>query len=162
MLSPQQALVYIERHGAVLASARGPLPRLTEAIVGEPIRGSWWSHPQGRQIFAVLRSVEESPDVLVSKLVDDKVTFVHRRLWPALVRLSDRIGLARLAQIREEHTASGKHATHVVEFPVWVPRAMLTAAKHLDEAEAVALLEPLLAALEARRKPAARRKSPAN
>jgi hypothetical protein len=162
MLSPQQALAYIECHGAVLASARGPLPRLTEAIVGAPIRGSWWSHPLGKQIFVVLRAVEDSPDIFVSKLVGNKVTFVHRRLWPGLVRLADRIGHKRLAQIREEHTASGKHATHCVDFPAWVPRSTLTAARGLDEAEAATMLETLLIALESKRRTAPRKKSSAN
>ena len=30
-------------HGIVLVSAKGPAPRLTEAIIGKPIKGSWWA-----------------------------------------------------------------------------------------------------------------------
>ena len=36
---------FVERHGVVLASARGPVPNVAEAVAGEPIRGSWWGHP---------------------------------------------------------------------------------------------------------------------
>lgn len=32
----------------------GGAPRLTEALAGEPVKGSWWAHPQGRRIFAIL------------------------------------------------------------------------------------------------------------
>lgn len=156
MLNSDQALAFIERHGAVLVSAKGALPRLTEAIVGEPIRGSWWAHPQGKQIFAVLRALEHSADVLACKLVDDKITFVHRRLWPALVRCAARIGPERLAQIRDEHTASGKHATIATAFPVWVPRTVATAARKLDEQAAIAALGPLLGAIEGGRRAGAR------
>src|SRR6266853_414199 len=81
-----QAKSFVQKHGVVLASGKGPVPRLTEAIVSEPIAGSWWSHPKAHQIFAVLQAVVESRDVLVCRLVGGKVSLVHRRLWPALVR----------------------------------------------------------------------------
>jgi len=151
MLNPGQAFAFIEQHGAVLVSARGALPRLTEAIAGEPIQGSWWAHPQGKRIFAVLRALEDSPDLLMCRLVDNKVTLVHRRLWPALVRCAARIAPARLARIREEHTESGKHATHAIAFPEWVPHEVTTAARKLDEAAAAAALGPLLDAIERKR-----------
>jgi len=56
---------------------------------GEPIRGSWWGHPAGHAIFDALNSLTESPDVVRTRLVNGKVTLVHRRLWPALARLAD-------------------------------------------------------------------------
>lgn len=48
------------------------------------MRGSWWSHPLARLIFAVNEQLEDHADVLVTKLLSGKVTFVHRRLWSAL------------------------------------------------------------------------------
>lgn len=42
-------------------------------------------------------------------LVEGKITYVHRRLWPALIRLAAESGRDRLTAIREVHTASGKH-----------------------------------------------------
>ena len=39
----REALAFVERHGAVLLSARGAAPSLAEWIAGEPIRGSWWA-----------------------------------------------------------------------------------------------------------------------
>ena len=55
------ALAFVREHGVVLVSARGPVPTLTEHIAGEPIRGSWWGHPEGKRIFAVLQAVSERP-----------------------------------------------------------------------------------------------------
>jgi hypothetical protein len=89
-VSPEQGLAFVRRHGIVLQAARGPVRSLAEAIVGGAIRGSWWGHPKGQEIHRVTEAVGESPEVLVCKLIDGKVTYIHRRLWPALVRLASR------------------------------------------------------------------------
>ena len=135
----EEALAFVREHGIVLASARGAAPRLTEVIVGEPIQGSWWSHPQSRRIYAILRAVSESQQVLVCRLIDGKITLIHRRLWPALVVLAPRYSKSRLAQVREEHTASGRHVTHDVVFPEWVPQDVAEQAKAISETEALAV-----------------------
>src|SRR5688572_22373601 len=57
-------------------------------ITGETLRGSWWSHARGQEIFAVLSSLSEHPDVLFSKLLSGKVTLVHRKLWPAFLAVA--------------------------------------------------------------------------
>lgn len=124
-------LAFVEKHGVVLASARGPVRSLAEAVAGAPIKGSWWAHPKGQAIFHALEAVSDSPDIRCFKLVDGKVTFVHRRLWPALVRLADELGAARLAEVRQEHTASGKHVNKVTKFPDWVPPDVAKAATKL-------------------------------
>jgi hypothetical protein len=82
-------------HGMLLASARGPIPNVAEIVAGEPIKGSWWGHPAGHDIFGVLNDLAASPDVVRLRLVRGKVTLVHRRLWPALVRLESRFGPPR-------------------------------------------------------------------
>src|SRR5262249_27389889 len=110
-MNADEALAFVRTQGVVLVAGKGPVPRLVEAIAGESIAGSWWGHPQGKLIFATLQSVVASSDVLVCRLVDGKITLVHRRVWPALVRLAARFPRERLAQVHEEHTASGKHET---------------------------------------------------
>jgi hypothetical protein len=142
VLSPRDALKFVEEHGVVLASAKGDVPRLTEAIVGAPIKGSWWSHPQGRAIFGVLNAVADSPDVLACRMIDGKVTLVHRRLWPSLVRIADRFTPAQIAKVHDEHTPSGRHARREVAFPAWVPADVAVKAKAIDEEEALAAFEP--------------------
>jgi hypothetical protein len=136
-------LAFVEKHGVVLASARGPVPNLAEAVAGVPIKGSWWAHPKGKAIFDALTVVSDSPDVRCFKLVDGKVTFVHRCLWPALARLADELGAARTAEIRQEHTDSGKHVNQVTPFPDWVPADVAKAAKKLSIEEARAALGDL-------------------
>jgi hypothetical protein len=61
------------------------LPSVAALVAGGPLRGSWWSHPAANQIFHVLNELAAHPDVLATRLVGGKVTFVHRRLWPALL-----------------------------------------------------------------------------
>ena len=139
-MTAAEAMAFIEEHGVVLVSAKGPVPRLTEAIAGEPIKGSWWGHPKGQQIFIILELVTESADVLVCRLVKGKVTLVHRRLWPALVRLAGRLSPEKIAQVRQEHTASGRHVNDENPFPRWVPAAVLKEAKRISEADAIAAL----------------------
>ena len=131
------AFAFVTEHGVVLVSAQGPVPRLTEAIAGEPIKGSWWGHPKGQQIFAILEALSASEDILVCRLVGGKVTMVHRRLWPALFRVANRFAPDRIAQVSQEHTAAGRHENREVPFPKWVPRDVKEQAEKLDEEEAL-------------------------
>jgi hypothetical protein len=134
--STEEAFSFVREHGVVLASANGPAPRLTEFITGEPIKGSWWAHPKSHQIFAVLQSISESKDILTCRLIDGKLTLVHRRLWPALVRAADLFSAYQLAQVHQKHTPSGRHMRHEVAFPDWVPRDVLEQAQRLRASEA--------------------------
>jgi hypothetical protein len=131
---------FIAQHGVVLASGRGPVPNLAEAVAGEPIAGSWWGHPKGSEIFRALNAVDDSPDVLCFRLVLGKITFVHRRLWPALVRLADEVGKKALTAIKQEHTATGAHRNVTTPYPAWVPPAVKAAAAKLRANEARAQL----------------------
>jgi hypothetical protein len=141
-LAPDHALIFVECRGVVLERARGPEPSLAEAIAGAPIRGSWWSHPRAHAILQAINLVRESPEVLVSRLANGRVTYVHSRLWPSLVRVASAWDPARLAWIRQEHTASGAHRTTATPFPVWVPADVLAAADRVTEEEARLQLGP--------------------
>ena len=131
-------VAFVEKHGVVLASAKGPVPSVAEAIAGEPIVGSWWSHPKAQAIFDALSAIDDDIDVRCFKLVDNKVTFVHRRLWPALVRLAreGRISADRAASIQQEHLPTGDHRNVVTPFPDWVPDEVAAAAESLSADEA--------------------------
>ena len=143
-MTPKQGLAFVERHGIVLQAARGPVPSLAEEIAGGPIKGSWWGHAKGQQIVRVAEEVSESPDILVCKLVDDKVTFVHRRLWPALVKMASRFPKARLAKTWNEHTATGAHRSGRTAFPEWVPVEVNEEAAALSAEEAERQLASVL------------------
>jgi len=148
--SSQDALAFVRRHGVVLVSAKGRGPNLVEAIAGEVVKGSWWGRADGKHIFAVLSAVTESDEVLVCRLVDGKVTLVHRRLWPALVRLADAFAPDRIAQVLDGHTASGRHVSRSRAFPAWVPPAVTKDAEALAEEEARAILAEWLPGVGAR------------
>lgn len=113
---------FVAKHRVVLASARGPVPSVAEAVAGEPIIGSWWAHAKGKEIFEALSAIDDSPDIKCFKLVDGKVTFVHRKAWPALVRLGRDGVLAaeQLAAVQQEHTPTGDHRNVITPFPEWV------------------------------------------
>jgi len=113
---------------------------LAEVIVDGPIKGSWWAHPKSHQIFRIFQSLGESRDILVCRLVGGKITFVHRRLWPALVRTSDHFSARQLAQAQQEHTAAGHHVSRDRAFPAWVPPEVFDQAQRLDEHEALEAL----------------------
>ena len=135
---------WVREQGIVLQSARGPLPNLAEWIAGEPIRGSWWGHACGHEIFAALTHLHASGDVVATRLVAGRITLVHRRVWPALVCVADRFDAERLAGVDERHTATGAHRTVTVPFPVWVGAAELAAGASLGLEEALDLLPECL------------------
>jgi len=135
-MTVKDAIAFVKEHGVVLVSAKGAVPRLTEMIAGEPIKGSWWAHPKSHQIWAILEAVTASKDMLVCRLVDGKVTLVHRRLWPALVRVAKRFAASRIAQVSQEHTPAGHHVSREIPFPKWVPTEVREQASNLGEQEA--------------------------
>jgi hypothetical protein len=133
----RQAVAFVRKHGVVLESAVGPVPSVAAAVVGGPIRGSWWAHPRSHEIFELTRAIRAREDVLVCRLVDGRITFVHRRLWPALVRTAGRFPKKQLARISEIHTPSGHHVAEEIAFPKWVPAEVLADASLLSEEEAL-------------------------
>ena len=143
-MNADAALAFVRRHGIVLVSAKGPVPRLTEAIAGESIKGSWWAHSKSHQIFAILQKLADSPDILVCRFIAGHVTFVHRRLWPAMVKLASHFQPEQLARVRQEHTASGQHVNHLTAYPNWVPAEILEAAALLTTQDAEALLKDFI------------------
>jgi hypothetical protein len=139
-MNAKQALAWVKKCGIAVESAHASVPSLAQAVTGETLRGSWWAHPKRNDIFRLSRSIRSSPDVLVCRLVDGKITYVHRRLWPALVRLAGRFSKQRLAAVKEVHTPTGKHKLLVTPFLKWVPKEVLRVAQKLTEKEAASQL----------------------
>jgi hypothetical protein len=65
------------------------------------------------------------------------------------VRVAHRFEPRQIAQVHEEHTASGRHVTHDVAFPEWVPPEVKSLAGDLSEREAVEALGEWTERLEA-------------
>lgn len=72
----------------LLLESDAAFPNVCTLITGERMRGSWWSHPLAQIIFNVNERLEDHSDVLMSKLLSGKVTFVHRKLWPELFAIA--------------------------------------------------------------------------
>jgi len=139
-MTPEQALDFVRERGVVLVSAKGPVPRLTEVIAGETIKGSWWAHTRSHEIFRILQALGDSPDILTCRLVGGKVTLVHRRLWPAMIRAVRVFPPENVAMTEQIHTETGRHVRHDTPFPEWADAESLRLAESLTEAEALAAL----------------------
>lgn len=74
----------LETYGLLLQTDP-KLPSVAALVVGAPVKGSWWAHPEAHDIFRAACELVDHPDVLVTKLVSGKTTHVHRALWPAVV-----------------------------------------------------------------------------
>ena len=140
LLDSIDPVAIVRRRGVVLQSARGPSPSLAELVAGAPIRGSWWGHPRNHEIFDAINRARSSSAIVATPLVRGKVTLVHRRLWPPLVRLADRFDVGALDVLHEEHSASGAHRVTRTAFPGWVPSDVMVSAQALSEEEALTQL----------------------
>ena len=74
---------FITEHGLLLLQHKS-LPSAAGLIAGEPLATSWWSHPRAQEIFRQLDALDWTGDIIATRLIDKRVTFVHRALWPAI------------------------------------------------------------------------------
>jgi hypothetical protein len=133
------ALSQLAEYGLLLESDP-QLPCLTAIVAGGPIRGSWWGNPAARGTYDVLLALEDHPDALRTKLVNGKVTYVHRTLWPALLGVAlagepwQSRALAPAAQwLLEEVRANAELRLDLVAPPPEVKRkALLEAGRDLE------------------------------
>jgi hypothetical protein len=63
------------------------LPSVASIVAGGTVQGSWWGHPSGGAIYTALQWLADQTDVTVAKLVSQKITYIHRALWPALIAI---------------------------------------------------------------------------
>ncbi len=77
----------LEKHGLLLVTDSA-LPSVAGIVAGEPIKGSWWSHPKAQAIYAVVEKLDDDEDVLLTTLVLNKQTFVHARFWRDLLSVA--------------------------------------------------------------------------
>ncbi len=68
------------RYGIILHSDLR-FPNLVRIVAGETVHSSWWGHPKAHLIFQVGGALAKDPDVLRTKLISGKETYLHRSLW---------------------------------------------------------------------------------
>jgi hypothetical protein len=106
----QTVLGCLQEIGFLLESD-AKLPSVCSLVTGETMRGSWWSHPSAQSIFQINERLEDHEDVLITKLVSGKVTFVHRVIWSEVVA----IGRAREAWQLKQLPAAAKSLLDEIE-----------------------------------------------
>ena len=143
--TPDDALRLVRERGLVTLTDAGAGPSLVEEIAGRQVKGSWWGHPAGVRIYQAALALQASSEVLVVKLIGGKVTFLHRALWPALVRIArdpERVATARggltpgAARLHGEVERMGElRIDELAPEPGWPPeRDLARAGKELDAA----------------------------
>ncbi|OLS19918.1 MAG: hypothetical protein HeimC2_39440 [Candidatus Heimdallarchaeota archaeon LC_2] len=83
----EEALAFIRDQKIVTLSMTKTFPSLINEIVDEPIEGSWWGHPKGNEIWIISEGVKDSVDILTTKMLYGKVTFIYKSLWPSLYKI---------------------------------------------------------------------------
>ena len=107
-----EVFLQLEKFGLLLLSDSA-LPNVSRIVAGEKISGSWWSHKAGQKIFAVCEMLEDHADVLIMKLVSNKVTFVHRELWGRVYSIGvarDDWQLKKLSPVAKQITQSSRRS----------------------------------------------------
>jgi hypothetical protein len=112
-------LAVLRRSGLILKQDKH-LPSVVTLLTGEAQTRSWWSHPEGRRLFQLMGELADHRDVIVTRLLLNKETYVHRSLWPQLLAVAtaaerwQRAGLssnARALLARTQHARTGVPAT---------------------------------------------------
>jgi hypothetical protein len=85
----EAAAQLVREHGLMTLAPAGDFPSLAQALAGESIPSKWWSHPRANEIYNAFIATASDPEVLVTKLIDGKVTLIDRKLWPYLLRLAE-------------------------------------------------------------------------
>lgn len=130
--------VELERIGLLLEHDK-VLHSATTLIAGQPIIGSWWGHPRGHEIFAVLGELGKGAGALCVKLVNAKRTYVHPRLYRAffsLVEATRADALAACSSLAQElfELAERRGLVRVSDLAgVVAGKATTAAVRELDE-----------------------------
>jgi hypothetical protein len=81
------ALDAIAELGVLLETDRA-FPSLVALAAGGSVKGTWWAHPLANEIYMLGQWLMDHRDVLFIRLVTGKMTYAHRRLWPALYAIA--------------------------------------------------------------------------
>ena len=82
----EDVLEMLRKFGVILETDKA-FPSITGMMVGEPIHGSWWSHPMANDIYMLSQRLIHHHDAVFLKLLSGKTSYVHRRLWPELIAI---------------------------------------------------------------------------
>ncbi len=78
-MTPEEALALVRERRIV------PFADFVRAVAGGPVKGSWWGHPRGHEIFNLAGFVHRESTFV--KLVAGKETILHESVYPAFARV---------------------------------------------------------------------------
>jgi hypothetical protein len=145
-----QILEFVQGNKIVTESARAAVPAVVRFMVAHDYSGNWWSLPNSSLIYNALQAVKESSELLVCRLVEGKVSYVHRECWAPLSVLQDYLPHEALAKVQEVHLPSGRHTTSALLLSEWMPADVRKEAAGMTTADAVDRLEAMLPTVEFR------------
>jgi hypothetical protein len=111
----------IAQRGLLLLQDKN-LDNVVTLMAGERVKGSWWSHPRAHEIFDAIEHLPED-QVIATKLVGGKVTFIHHSLWP------DLLAVATGQREYQVHTESGRHEKRFEPWSAWAKRMKVRATR---------------------------------
>jgi len=137
---------------AALLRAQGVVSEraLVDAVAGVPVRGSWWGHPASHTIFQALQRLREDPDVFLCKLLEGKQTYVHRRLWPALLRVQAEasawppLSAAAHRLLQQVERTGAVHATGRLRLELEASLRVVARSEHTPSGAHAVVLTPFL------------------
>jgi hypothetical protein len=137
---------------STLVKSRGVVSEraLIDMVAGAPVVGSWWGHPSGQAIFRALEVLREEKDVFLCKLLDGKQTYVHRRLWPALLRLQAEAALwpplsvAARALLQRVERKGAVQATGKLRLELEAALRVVARSEHTESGAHAVVLSPFL------------------
>jgi len=128
----------LKRYGLLLQSDP-KLPNVATIVAGEAIRGSWWTHSRCHEIYAVINRIAIDPDIVITKMISGKITYVQRELWPALVAVAcsqepwQRRGISQAARrLLKMVNQRGSLRTDQLQWPRTAKRSPGDAARELE------------------------------
>ncbi|MER9056730.1 hypothetical protein [Mesorhizobium sp. M0910] len=84
----KDAKKYLESQGLIPLSPAEGLVSLVDLILGPGVTGNWWSHHRANDAYNAYSALANDPDVIVIKLIDYKVTLIHRSLWACVFKIA--------------------------------------------------------------------------
>ena len=78
------------------------------------------------------------------RFIKGKITFIHKNLCSALVKLAPKFDSGLLDKVVEIHTTSGKHKVEIVPFPQWVPAEIKFQSEKISEEDAMKVLPEVI------------------
>ncbi|TPI21094.1 hypothetical protein [Mesorhizobium sp. B4-1-1] len=84
----KDAKIYLESHGLIPLSPAEGLVSLVDLILGPGVTGNWWGHDRANDAYNAYSALANDPNVIVVKLIDYKVTLVHRNIWNPIFKIA--------------------------------------------------------------------------